>query len=177
MRADVRGSPAIQWVLKLQVGSWKFSLSVAGCVPSCIYGYIPPPSTHLLHVLTPMSCCAQRAFASNNFVRFFALVRQAPYLLACLSHIYFGQVCSGIQVPDWPGHWCNALVCDMHSIAFQIGPQLPAICITSVACNRPVGLQVRGRALRTLGDTLAPKADTPVPLELTWLVVSCCMTD
>ncbi|KAI7840763.1 hypothetical protein COHA_005577 [Chlorella ohadii] len=79
MRPDVRGSPAIQWVLKLQ-----------------------------------------RAFASNNFVRFFALVRQAPYLLACLSHIYFGQV--------------------------------------------------RGRALRTLGDTLAPKADTPVPLELSWLV-------
>lgn len=34
----------------------------------------------------------QRAFAANNFVRFFALVRQAPYLLACLSHIYFGQV-------------------------------------------------------------------------------------
>lgn len=51
MRADVRGSSAIQWVLQLQ-----------------------------------------RAFASNNFVRFFALVRRAPYLLACLSHIYFGQV-------------------------------------------------------------------------------------
>lgn len=37
--------------------------------------------------------CWQRVFAANNFVRFFALVRQAPYLLACLSHIYFGQVC------------------------------------------------------------------------------------
>jgi ribosomal protein S27E len=34
----------------------------------------------------------QRAFSSGNFVRFFILVRQAPYLLACLAHIYFGQV-------------------------------------------------------------------------------------
>lgn len=33
-------------------------------------------------------------------------------------------------------------------------------------------MQVRGRALRTLGDTLAPKADAPVALELHWLVVS-----
>lgn len=31
---------------------------------------------------------------------------------------------------------------------------------------------MRGRALRTLGDTLAPKADTPAVLELSWLVVS-----
>ena len=34
----------------------------------------------------------QRALAASNFVRYFALVRQAPYLLACLSHIYFGPV-------------------------------------------------------------------------------------
>jgi hypothetical protein len=34
----------------------------------------------------------QRAFNAGNFVRFFGLVRQAPYLLACLSHIYFGLV-------------------------------------------------------------------------------------
>ena len=51
MRAEVRGSSPIQWVLKLQ-----------------------------------------RALAASNFVRYFALVRQAPYLLACLSHIYFGPV-------------------------------------------------------------------------------------
>ncbi|KAL4433632.1 hypothetical protein ABPG75_000073 [Micractinium tetrahymenae] len=62
----------------------------------------------------------QRAFAANNFVRFFTLVRQAPYLLACLSHVYFGQV--------------------------------------------------RGRALRALADTVAPKADTPAAIELSWLV-------
>ena len=34
----------------------------------------------------------QRAFNAGNAVRFFGLVRQAPYLLACLSHIYFGLV-------------------------------------------------------------------------------------
>lgn len=33
-------------------------------------------------------------------------------------------------------------------------------------------MQIRGRALRTLGDTLAPKADTPAAVELSWLVVS-----
>lgn len=62
----------------------------------------------------------QRAFHANNFVRFFALVRQAPYLLACLSHIYFGQI--------------------------------------------------RGRALRVLGDTLSPKPDMSASVELSWLV-------
>lgn len=33
-------------------------------------------------------------------------------------------------------------------------------------------MQIRGRALRMLGDTLAPKPDVPVALEITWLVVS-----
>jgi hypothetical protein len=37
----------------------------------------------------------QRAYAAGNFARFFGLVRTAPYLLACLSHIYFGQVGTG----------------------------------------------------------------------------------
>jgi hypothetical protein len=32
------------------------------------------------------------AFVFGNFAKFFILVRQAPYLLACLSHIYFPQV-------------------------------------------------------------------------------------
>lgn len=41
----------------------------------------------------------QRAYAAGNFVRFFGLVRQAPYLLACLSHIYFGQVrCAAVAL-------------------------------------------------------------------------------
>lgn len=117
----------------------------------------------------------QRAFASNNFVRFFALVRQAPYLLACLSHIYFGQVCSGIEVSDWPGHWCN---CTYLRYALQCFPdRAPAARLYHICCVQLAGsLQVRGRALRTLGDTLAPKADTPVPLELSWLVVSCCIS-
>eukprot|EP00887_Chlorella_sp_A99_P005900 scaffold1.g5900.t1 len=34
----------------------------------------------------------QQAFAFNNFVHFFMLVRTAPYLLACLSHIYFPAI-------------------------------------------------------------------------------------
>ena len=49
----------------------------------------------------------------------------------------------------------------------------PARARLVVSCMGATGLQVRGRALRTLGDTLAPKADTPVSLELSWLVVSC----
>jgi len=48
LRPEVRGSPLIQWVLRLR-----------------------------------------DAFASGNFVRFFLLVREAPYLPACLAHIYF----------------------------------------------------------------------------------------
>ena len=32
------------------------------------------------------------AFAFGNFAKFFALIKQAPYLLACLSHIYFPQM-------------------------------------------------------------------------------------
>ena len=32
------------------------------------------------------------SFVFSNFAKFFTLVRQAPYLLACLSHIYFPQV-------------------------------------------------------------------------------------
>lgn len=32
------------------------------------------------------------AFVFGNFAKFFILVRKAPYLLACLSHIYFPQV-------------------------------------------------------------------------------------
>lgn len=32
------------------------------------------------------------AFYSNNAVRFFGLVRSAPYLLACLAHTFFPQV-------------------------------------------------------------------------------------
>ncbi|GAB4823215.1 hypothetical protein N2152v2_010261 [Parachlorella kessleri] len=34
----------------------------------------------------------QQAFASSNAVRFSSLTRQAPYLLACLAHIYFPQM-------------------------------------------------------------------------------------
>jgi nuclear mRNA export protein SAC3 len=36
----------------------------------------------------------QRAFAANNFVRFFLLVRGAPYLLGCMAHSYFPIVSS-----------------------------------------------------------------------------------
>lgn len=32
------------------------------------------------------------AFAFGNFARFFDLIKQAPYLLSCLSHIYFPQM-------------------------------------------------------------------------------------
>ncbi|KAK2080479.1 hypothetical protein QBZ16_000332 [Prototheca wickerhamii] len=34
----------------------------------------------------------QQAFAANDWIKFFALVDAAPYLLACLAHIYFNQV-------------------------------------------------------------------------------------
>ena len=40
------------------------------------------------------------------------------------------------------------------------------------ACAPAPPPQMRGRALRTLAETLPPKADTPAPLELQWLVVS-----
>ena len=94
----------------------------------------------------------QRAFASGNFVRFFKLLRQAPYLLACLSHIFFGQVCAAC----W--RRCGCLwQCEEVKRVRRMCP-----CAAAV-------VQVRASALRTLGETLAPKA---FALELSWLMVS-----
>lgn len=45
-----------------------------------------------------------------------------------------------------------------------------------IYCHVPLPLQIRGRALRALADTLSPKADMPVPLEASWLMVSCQFT-
>ncbi len=74
--------------------------------------------------------CLQRAFASNNFVRFFALVRQAPYLLACLSHIYFGQVCA-MPIHRWccclPANGCVA-TCFLTTCAHHASGRIVASC-------------------------------------------------
>lgn len=51
LRAEVKTSPPILWVLQLQ-----------------------------------------RAYACDNYVAFFSLVDRAPYLMACLAHVYFPQV-------------------------------------------------------------------------------------
>lgn len=130
-------------------------------------------------LLVPHLACRQRAFASNNFVGFFKLVRQAPYLLACLSHIYFGQVRLTLLVAAEahqglhgsgasPARGCLQ---GWHAALLACGPLLSK-GQPSPAGPCAGGLQVRGRALRALGDTLAPKVDTPVALELSWLAVS-----
>lgn len=99
MRPEVRGSSQIQWVLKLQVwqvaqnqilqevGVLMLNETVWYSVVGMTTAISVPPDA--FWIVFP---CLQRSFAANNFVHFFALVRQAPYLLACLSHIYFGQV-------------------------------------------------------------------------------------
>uniref|UniRef100_A0A1D2AG69 PCI domain-containing protein n=1 Tax=Auxenochlorella protothecoides TaxID=3075 RepID=A0A1D2AG69_AUXPR len=51
LRAEVKTSPPILWVLQLQ-----------------------------------------RAYACDNYVAFFSLVDRAPYLMACLAHVYFPQI-------------------------------------------------------------------------------------
>lgn len=47
---------------------------------------------------------AVQAFAavnSNNFVRFFKLVKRASYLVSCLLHRYFNQVNSFLEVNQY----------------------------------------------------------------------------
>lgn len=43
-------------------------------------------------------------------------------------------------------------------------------CTPFLVLTHPAA-QVRARALRVLADTLAPKADMPIAVELSWLVV------
>lgn len=92
---------------------------------------------------------AVQAFAavnSNNFVRFFKLVKGASYLVSCLLHRYFNQVSS-----------C------FHMFSCALTPRSSRI-IRSFVYVHP--MQVRAKALQTLNlaHTVGPRS-TAFPLE------------
>ena len=92
LRPEVKSSAPVRWVLKLQVRViWverRLSNSGQGLSPGA---WAPESQTAhaCLRLSTPH---VQQAFAANDWIKFFALVDAAPYLLACLAHIYFNQV-------------------------------------------------------------------------------------
>lgn len=90
LRPEVKSSDSIRWVLKLQVRGLK--MVGVGFKKECEWDFGFVGSDMCDGSLPDHTNLVQQAFLANNWVTFFALVDAAPYLLACLAHIYFDQV-------------------------------------------------------------------------------------
>lgn len=125
------------------------------CRLCCFSAY---PFADLPHMSAICSHCVVMYGALHQFSGFWAC--SVPFQVATLygsSHVCgrpptFWRACPTSTLDGW----VRALV------KWQLA---------RIVSETPIA-QVRGRALHTLGVTLAPKPDVPATLELTWLVVS-----
>lgn len=176
MRPEVRGAPPIQWVLQLQARttgcSFVCRLASAGLCIGCSPRFLATRAGEGLASTSGLLSQALRPRPRLPAARL-CLQQLCALLLARAAR----ALPAGLPLTHllWPGGWLGGCAQLEHGQGWQWSgrpkhhqtrPRDPG----SQSSVRPS--QVRGRALRTLGDTLAPKADTPVALELSWLVVS-----